>query len=106
MAPTEKELRVALGALRKDAEVWDNCAEMVDGLRSDVEDCRLEADDFSLLGSALGVSGEYQALQTKMATLLKDGRSVMAHVAWSLRQAADTYEEEERRGVHRMKNVW
>ncbi len=106
MAPTPEELKAALDALRADADVWDSCSDTVGGLQSEAESCQLDPDDFSLLGSALGVSAEYQALQNKMAGLLKEGQAVMAHVAWSLRQAADIYEEEERRGVHRMKNVW
>jgi len=106
MAPTPEELKAALEALRYDADVWDSCADTVGGLQREAESCQLDADDFSLLGSALGVSGEYQALYVKMVGLLAGGGAFMEYVAGSLRQAADTYEEEERRGVHRMKEVW
>jgi len=104
--PTAGQLKAALDALRNDAEKWDECAGTIRGAEGAAGGFQIDAFSFSFLGDSLGVTEAYEELRAKMAELLKSGGEVTSGVAEALREVANTYEAEEERGVHRMKQVW
>jgi len=106
MAPTPDQYQVALKALRDDADKWDACATDLGAAKSTAENLDLEALHFSYVADKLGVTASYQQFQNKMAGLLGQGQTMSANVATALRNSAQTYQQEEESGVHRMNNVW
>ena len=106
MAPTTDQYTAALKALRGDADKWDTCATELGAAKSTAESLDLEALHFSYVADKLGVTALYQQFQNKIAGLLGEGQTMSANVATALRNSAQTYQQEEESGVHRMNNVW
>lgn len=99
-------VEVALEALRNDAnDRWDKTADALDEAHSTAKGLKCTTE-FSFMGEALGVTEKYNKYQELLATLAKEGKEHSAEVADELRAAADTYEQEEEDGVHKMNNVW
>ena len=93
---------VATDALRTEAGAWDqqsaqmgNIATKVDGLRF----TRTEAGVFQL------VVGPYNDVVDQVHGRCQEAVQRMKEIADTLRQVAKTYDEEERNGVHRLKNL-
>ncbi|OLF05801.1 hypothetical protein [Actinophytocola xanthii] len=106
MAPTQDQYEVALGALRADADTWEQCAADLDAAKGTAGGLDLEALHFSYVADKLGVTAIYQQFQDKLVRLLDEGRTMSTAVAAALRASAQTYQEEEEAGVHRMNNIW
>ncbi len=106
MAPTPEQYQVALQALRDDADTWDQCAGDLGAAMSTADGLDLEALHFSYVADKLGVTALYHQFQAKMVGLLGEGQTMSAAVAAALRSSAQTYQQEEESGVHRMNNVW
>jgi len=106
MAPTPEQYQVALQALRDDADVWDHCAADLGAAKGTADGLDLEALHFSYVADKLGVTALYQQFQAKMVGLLGEGQTMSTNVATALRNSAQTYQQEEESGVHRMNNVW
>ena len=95
-------VKVATDALRTEAGVWDQqsaqltaIASKVDGLRVN----RLEAGVFQL------VVGPYGEVVDQVHGRCQEGAQAMTGVADTLRQVANTYDEEERDGTHRLRKL-
>jgi hypothetical protein len=106
MAPTQDQYQVALQALRNDADKWDQCSTDLGTAKSTADGLDLEALHFSYIADKLGVTALYQQFQAKMVGLLGEGQTMSANVATALRNSAQTYQQEEESGVHRMNNIW
>ena len=106
MAPTQDQYQVALQALRNDADKWETCGTDLGAAKGTAEGLDLEALHFSYIADKLGVTALYQQFQNKLVTLLGEGQTMSANVANALRASAQTYQEEEEAGVHRMNNIW
>jgi hypothetical protein len=106
MAPTPEQYQVALQSLRNDADKWDQCAADLGAAKTTADGLHLEALHFSYVADKLGVTALYQQFQTKMSGLLGEGQTMSNNVATALRNSAQTYQQEEESGVHRMNNVW
>ncbi|HEY0452787.1 hypothetical protein [Actinophytocola sp.] len=106
MAPTPDQYQVALTALRDDADKWDQCGNDLATAKGSAESLDLEALHFSYVGDKLGVTALYQQFQARMVALLSEGNAMSTRVATALRNSAQTYQQEEEAGVHRMNNVW
>jgi hypothetical protein len=106
MAPTPEQYQVALQSLRDDADVWDHAAADIGAAKGTADGLDLEALHFSYIADKLGVTALYQQFQAKMVGLLGEGQTMSTNVATALRNSAQTYQQEEESGVHRMNNVW
>ena len=97
-----QSVKVATDALRTEAGVWDqqgaqmaNVATKVDGLRFN----RVEAGVFQL------IVGPYGELVEQVHARCQEAVTRMKEIADTLRQVANTYDEEERNGSHRLRNL-
>lgn len=106
MAPTPDEYRVALEALRNDAAKWEDCAGDLGSAKSTADGLDLEALHFSYVADKLGVTALYKEFQDKMVRLLGEGETASKSVSTQLLAAAQTYQNEEEAGIHRMNNIW
>lgn len=104
MAPPSKEdILVATQALRTQATVWNGQAGEMSALSAKVKAMditRLEAGIFQLF------IGNYNTLVDELTQRCSEGNAAMNEVAGTLRQVADTYDEEERKNVHKIGELW
>jgi len=106
MAPTPDQYTAALAALRDDATQWTGCADDLAAAKSTADGLDLEALHFSYIADKLGVTQLYADFQSKFVRLLGEGETMSRGVADSLLASAQTYQQEEEAGVHRMNDVW
>lgn len=106
MAPTPEQYKAALDALRDDATQWEACANDLVAAKTTADDLDLQALHFSYVADKLGVTQLYTDFQNRMTRVLGEGDVMCRGVAESLRKAAQTYQEEEEAGVHRMNGIW
>lgn len=103
MPPTKEQLEVATQALRTEAGIWDEQSGKIGSVVGKVADLRLsriEAGVFQLIVSP------YDSLADQLTNRCGEGRDRMAEIATTLRQVADTYEAEEARNEHRLRNLY
>ncbi|HET9138525.1 hypothetical protein [Actinophytocola sp.] len=103
MAPTKQELQVATDALRAEAGVWDGQSTTMGEVAAKAEGLRLsriEAGIFQL------IVGPYDAAADQVTNRCREGEQRMAEVADTLRQVADTYDAEEARNEHQLRNLY
>lgn len=93
---------VATASLRTEAGVWEQQSQQVgtiaasaDGLRF----TRLEAGVFQIIVTA------YASVVDQVTNRAREGQQRMQEIADTLRRVADVYEDEERRGIHRLLNL-
>lgn len=106
MAPTPDQYAVALAALRDDATQWQGCSDDLKAAKSTADSLDLEALHFSYIADKLGVTQTYTDFQNKMVRLIGEGETMTSGVASALLASAQTYQDEEESGIHRMNNVW
>lgn len=106
MAPTPDQYNVALAALRDDATQWTACADDLAAAKSTADSLDLEALHFSYIADKCGVTQLYADFQSKFVGLLGEGETMCRGVADALLSSAQTYQQEEEAGVHRLNNVW
>lgn len=101
--PTPQQVEVATQALRIEAGVWETesgemgkVSEKANGLRLN----RIEAGLFQVIFNTYG-----QVIDQVVARS-NEGVTQMADVARTLRTVADTYDQEDAAGVHRMTNIY
>jgi hypothetical protein len=104
MAPTPKDITVALDALRADADRWAAAAMELHDAAAEANARAIDPAAFSFAGHAAAVA--YEALRVKMAGLIDQGARNLDSVAAALRASADAYEADETAGVHRMQNIY
>jgi len=102
-APNRAEVQVATAALRTEGGVWLHQSDQLeavvhkaDGLRMG----RLEAGVFQVLVSA------YDEVVEQVVGRCREGRARMEEIGQALRRAADVYDEEDRSGAHRFRNLY
>jgi hypothetical protein len=104
MAPPDKQLiQAATGTLRDEARIWDDQSRTLRDIKPKVEDLRLnriEAGLFQLIVT------EYEKAIDVIVARTGEGQRAMTNVADTLRTVADTYDQEEAAGVHRMKHIY
>jgi hypothetical protein len=106
MAPTPDQYSLALAALRDDATRWTGCADDLAAARSTADGLDLTALHFSYVADQCGVTQLYAEFQARMVRLLGEGEQMSRGVATALLASAQTYQQEEESGVHRMNDVW
>ncbi|AEV86665.1 hypothetical protein ACWT_5648 [Actinoplanes sp. SE50] len=101
--PTPDEVRVATDALRTESGTWNNQSDTTKALSAKtatLEFGRLEAGLFQMM------VGPYNDVIHAVTARANEGVTAMKEIADTLHQAADTYEQEDRAGAHRIKNVY
>jgi hypothetical protein len=93
-----KELQVALEAIRSDARVWTSAADEMNAAARDVASFNLDAVDFSYIGNKLGLTELYHGLQEKVMNLLQQGAKNFESTAHALNQCADDYQHADQKG--------
>jgi uncharacterized protein YukE len=104
--PTGDQIRASLAAMREDAAMWRHMAGELTEAAKIADRLDLEALHFSYVGDKLGMTRTYQAIQAKMIALMTQGAANFATIAQALNKAADGYEEDDRRGAHRLNNTY
>ncbi len=103
MPPSKQELQVATDALRTEAGIWDQQSDQLAAIVGEVEGLRLhrlEAGIFELIVSAYG------AVVDQVSARCAEGHQRTVEVAATLRQVADTYDDEERRNEHAFRQLY
>jgi hypothetical protein len=103
LPPTREQLQVATDALRTEAGVWDaQSAKMGEIVTksADLRLSRIEAGIFQI------IVGPYDAATDQVTNRCREGQQRMTEVATTLRQVADTYDAEEARNEHRLRNLY
>jgi len=103
LPPTTQELQVATNSLRSEAGVWDAQSTAMGEIATKAADLRLsriEAGIFQL------IVGPYDAAADQVTTRCKEGQQRMTEVGITLRQVADTYDAEEARNEHKLRNLY
>lgn len=106
MEPTKDEVDVALRALRDDADKWTSAAADIATAARTAATLGLGAREMTGVADLLGVTAIYTAVQTKLAGLLGEAEAATNRVSDALRTSAQTYQDEDQAGVHRLNGVW
>lgn len=104
MPPTNRQqVTVATDALRIEAAEWDRQSTAIGATAAKVADMelgRVEAGLFQLIVSP------YNDVVRHVSQRCLEGQTAMAEVANTLRQVADTYDEEDRSNEHKIRNIY
>jgi hypothetical protein len=102
-APTPDQIVAATGALRTEADLW---AAQSNQLRETAR--RAEAVRLSRLEAGIYqiMVGPYNEVVDMVVARCLEGRQQMAQIAATLKRIADTYDDEERQGQHRLFNLY
>src|SRR6266540_512897 len=104
MAPPDSQtMQAATTALRDEAKVWDDQCKTMGDVRPKVEDLRLSRIEAGLFQV---IVTEYEKAIDMLAIRTGEAQQAMTNVANTLRAVADTYDQEEAAGVHRMKHLY
>jgi hypothetical protein len=101
--PTAQEVAVATGTLRSEAGVWDHESGQLHAITSKAQGLRmnrLEAGVFQVVVSA------YESVVEQVQNRCGEGTQRMSEVAGTLRQVADTYDQEDRNREHAIRNLY
>jgi hypothetical protein len=102
-APTPEQVRVATGALRTEAGIWDQQTDALAATRRAVAATalgRLEAGVFQLVVDA------YADVVEVAGTRCAQAVEATGQIAAALRAVADTYDAEDAAGEHRLRQLY
>jgi len=102
--PSAEQITVSLEALRADAADWDHAAGELRTAARQADAAVVSPAAFSFAGGP--VAQAYELLRVDTAGLLAAGAREFGAIAESLRAAADTYEADELRNLHRLRNIY
>jgi uncharacterized protein YukE len=101
--PSKAEIHVATDTLRAEAGKWQQESQRLGNITQQVQAqdvTRLEAGIFQVV-----VDG-YQQVVHAVATRCQEGQQRTAEIADTLRKAADTYDTEEAKNDHMIRNLY
>jgi hypothetical protein len=98
--PSKDQVKVALEALRTDAQKWDDMSATFRSAAQRADSLDLSALHFTYLAGKLGLVQAYQELQNTFITLLNEGATNFANMAAVLRKDADDYQHDDEAGAH------
>jgi hypothetical protein len=102
--PSPEQITVSIEALRADAADWDHAAGELRVTARRADAAVVPSTAFSFAGGP--VAQAYELLRVNTAGLLAAGAQEFGAMAAALRAAADTYEADELRTLHRLRNVY
>jgi len=103
MAPSQHDIEVATGALRTEADTWSEQGGRLIGVANKVGQLRftgLEAGIFQVM------LGAYTDVVNLVHDRCTEGANEMGQIGTTLRNVADVYDDEERRHVHTLSNLY
>lgn len=102
-SPTAAEVKVATGALEKDAGTWDDLA-------PDLLSCQSTMAGMTMSRLELGifqiVATSYEELRSSMESRAGEGAAEFNGIADTLRQVSQTYQHEDDDQTHAYQNLW
>ena len=102
--PTAEQITVSLEALRADAADWDHAAGELRTAARRADAAVVSPAAFSCAGGP--VAQAYELLRGNTVGLLAAGADNFSALAESLRAAAATYEADELRNLHWLRNIY
>lgn len=106
MPPTDEEIRVAIAALRSDADEWREWAHALARASTVVDELDLSVNDMCALSAVVGLPATYATIRHRARALAVQGAVRFTEVADALAAAAAGYEQDERHAVHRLRGQW
>ena len=101
--PTAAEVKVATGALEREAQKWDDNAPALTNINvtmAGMSLTRLEAGLFQIVYDA------YEKVRAGLQDRAREGASEFAEVGRTLRQVGKTYQDEDNAQEHAYRNLW
>ena len=102
--PSAEQITVSLEALRADAVDWEHAASELRVAARRADAAVVPSAAFSFAGGP--VAEAYELLRVNTAGLLAAGAKEFGAMAEALRGAADTYEADELRNLHRLRSIY
>ena len=102
----EMSVQAAIGALRHDADVWDQVSSVTKLAGQHARDLVLSETDLSWAASHTPLLGTYAEIQEKAATLLGEATTVFSGLSRALDQVAEAYQASDEEAATRLKGVW
>ncbi|MBN6035542.1 hypothetical protein [Amycolatopsis sp. 195334CR] len=100
--PSAADIRVALGDLRHDAQVWDDAQELLAAPRQAAQNLKLPEGALGYVGAPTGLAADIEAARAQLASMLTQAEAYFGTVAGQLRKAANAYEADERNHLHEL----
>lgn len=100
--PSAEDIRVALGDLRHDAQIWDGAADLVAGPRQSAQNLKLPEGALGYVGAPTGLAEDVEAARSQLASMLTQAEAYFGTIAGNLRKAANAYEADERNHLHEL----
>lgn len=101
--PSAQEVRVATGALTREAGVWEGAAPAltsIDATLAQMSLTRTEAGVFQLVFDA------YESLRSAMADRAREGAREFDRIGETLRAVSNVYLTEDQAQEHEIRNLW
>ncbi len=101
--PNKSDIDVATASLRTEASIWDHQSQQIATIApkaGGLKMTRLEAGIFQLMVSA------YDEVVDMVTSRCREGSQRMSEIASTLRQVANTYEDEERHNEHAFRSLY
>jgi hypothetical protein len=95
-------VEVACNALRSDADTWNQTSAALQGGATSANQLVLGPDKLGMKAQERGLVAVYEALRARLGQLLAGGGTEHGSLSAVLRQAANTYEAEDKAGLHRI----
>ncbi len=99
-------VEAAIGALRHDAGLWDDVAQVTDRAAQAARGLGLSESDLSFASVNTPLLGTYDGIQQHTARLLDEATDVYARLRTTLLEVADAYEISDRDAARQLKGVW
>lgn len=101
--PDAAAVEVATKTLREEAKIWDDQSATLSEIGPKVEGLRMTRVEAGLFQV---IYGEYHKAIDLVKARADEGKKETADVASTLRTVADTYDQEDAAGEHRIRNVY
>ena len=101
--PSKSQIKAATEALRREARIWEQQGDQLREIVSQAESLRLsriEAGVFQV------IFGTYSAVLDQIITRSDEGQLRMTEIASTLREAANTYDQEDAANMHFLNNLY
>ena len=100
---TDPNVRVATDALRREASAWERQSDTLQNLTNKVDGLRLTGLE---AGMFLLILDPYTRVVDVVTGRCAEGVQQTDQISTTLRQIADTYDEEERRNMHHLTGLY
>jgi hypothetical protein len=99
-------LEVSIKAMRDDAKLWQDTANILGTAADSAAGLDLGEQDLSFASVGTNVLGEYARVQYKAEQLLREGNQVLGALSKRLTEVADAYEASDAKASKQFAGVW